>query len=268
MKRIFMSWSGERSEKAARALRSLLEDVLRDRVSVFMSDHLKPGVVWTQELGKELEGSDFGILCLTEDNVGSPWLLFEAGAIAKNFGAARVVPYLIDDLDLDPPLNQFQHVLADQEGTLRLVETIDGLSEKPLSIDLLRRTFAKWWPDLEQQIVRLPKSAVSRRQSDRELLEAIWQGVHTLLQANEAQRAAGISLPKAESSHLLNLRDRPDTVYTVSGNLKKEFRTLRGLGLIMNRSPIHDLPTAFKLREYFDLTDAGRQYADSLSAPT
>src|SRR5262245_28890295 len=117
MRRIFVSWSGDRSRKAALGLKSLVEDVLGDSLEVFISADLDPGVGWVQQLGKELEGSDFGILCPTADNVESPWLLFEAGAIAKNFGSARVVPYLIDAINLNSPLSQFQHVRADEDGT-------------------------------------------------------------------------------------------------------------------------------------------------------
>src|SRR5918994_660882 len=62
-------------------------------------------------------------------------------AIAKNFGAARVVPYLIDELVLTGPLNQFQHVRADHHGTLRLLESINALREKPTQIDRLHRAF-------------------------------------------------------------------------------------------------------------------------------
>ncbi len=173
-KRIFVSWSGERSRSAALGLKSLLLDVLGESVDVFISAHMDPGVVWVQELGKELEGSDFGILCLTNDNVQSPWLLFEAGAIAKNFGAARVVPYLIDDLALAPPLNQFQHVRANRDGTLRLLESINALRERPTQMDRLHRSFDKWWADLDQTLINLPAIAQPAiNVSDRNLLETI-----------------------------------------------------------------------------------------------
>jgi len=227
---------------------------------------MDPGVVWVQELGKELEGSDFGILCLTQDNVQSPWLLFEAGAIAKNFGAARVVPYLIDDLVLTSPLNQFQHVRADHQGTLRLLESINALREKPTQIDRLHRSFDRWWADLEQTLANLPgatRPAIDI--SDRNLLETIWQGVQALLNSGAQTRANILALPKAETAHLLNLRDRPEMVYTSGDSVKKEMRMLRDLGLIRNNQPIADLPKEFKLKDRLFLTDTGRQYVDTIS---
>ena len=227
---------------------------------------MSPGVVWAQELGKELEESDFGILCLTQDNVQAPWLLFEAGAIAKNFAAARVVPYLIDDLVLTGPLNQFQHIRADRQGTLWLLESINALREKPTQIDRLHRSFDKWWVDFEQTLATLRGAAHAVMDiSDRKLLETIWQGVQSLLNSGGQGRANILVLPKSETAHLLNLRDRPEMMYTSSDSVKKEMRMLRDLGVIRNNEPIARLPKEFRLKDQFSLTDAGRQYVDIIS---
>jgi hypothetical protein len=267
--RIFVSWSGERSKSAALGLKSLLSDVLGENVDVFISAHMDPGVVWVQQLGKELEESDFGILCLTQDNVQSPWLLFEAGAIAKNFGAARVVPYLIDDIVCTGPLNQFQHVRADRQGTLRLLESINALREKPTPTDRLHRSFERWWVDLEQTLANLPGAAhLAVDISDRKLLETIWQGVQSLLSSGGQTHANMLALPKGETAHLLNLRDRPEMMYTGGDAVKKEMRMLRDLGLIRNEQPIAGLPKEFKLQDRFSLTDTGRQYVDTISPPS
>jgi hypothetical protein len=66
--RIFTSWSGERSKAAALGLKSLLQDLFEDAVQVFVSDHISPGEAWAPRLGTELEQSEFGILCLTQEN--------------------------------------------------------------------------------------------------------------------------------------------------------------------------------------------------------
>jgi hypothetical protein len=265
-KRIFVSWSGERSRAAALGLKSLLLDVLGESLDVFISAHMEPGVVWVQELGRELEGSDFGILCLTQDNLQSSWLLFEAGAIAKNFGAARVVPYLIDDLVLTGPLSQFQHVRADHQGTLRLLESINGLRDTPAQLDRLQRRFDKWWADLEQTLANLPAVAhPGTDTSDRRLLETIWQGVQSLLSSGAQFRPDILALPISETAHLLNLRDRPEMVYAGGDSVKKEMRRLRDLGLISNTQPIAGLPNEFTLKDRFALSETGRQYIETIS---
>jgi hypothetical protein len=262
--RIFTSWSGDRSKAAALGLKSLLQDLFEETVQVFVSDHITPGEAWAQRLGTELEQSEFGILCLTRDNWQSPWLLFEAGAIAKKFASSRVVPYLIDELPPASdrsPIAQFQHVRADREGTYRLVECINVARENPKASDRLARSFEKWWPDLEQTLktVQTPSSAQTPVRSDREMLEAILQRIDSL-----SRRESRIDLPPIELTHLRNLRDHPDLAYKRDPNLQKELRHLRDQGFIRNRKPIADLPANFELGQYFDLTDKGKEHLQNI----
>jgi hypothetical protein len=94
--RVFISWSGEPSRSVARALQDWLRLMLQS-IHVWMSDDdIEAGTRWSLELAKALDEIDFGIICVTRANRRSPWLLFEAGALAKRFPAARLVPLCID----------------------------------------------------------------------------------------------------------------------------------------------------------------------------
>lgn len=265
--RIFTSWSGDRSKDAALGLKSLLQDLFEEAVQVFVSEHITPGEAWAQRLGTELEQSEFGILCLTRDNWQSPWLLFEAGAIAKKFASSRVVPYLIDELPAASdrsPLAQFQHVRADREGTWRLVEAINSIRDNPKPSDRLERSFTKWWPDLEQTLKTVQASNPGQPpiRSDRELLETILQRLETW---SQSRQQAYVDLPPIELTHLRNLRDHPDLNYRRDSNLQKELRHLRDIGLIKNRKPITDLPASFKLGEDFDMTAKGYSHLQNVA---
>ena len=265
--RIFTSWSGDRSKDAALGLKSLLQDLFEEAVQVFVSEHITPGEAWAQRLGTELEQSEFGILCLTRDNWQSPWLLFEAGAIAKKFASSRVVPYLIDELPAASdrsPLAQFQHVRADREGTWRLVEAINSIRDNPKPSDRLERSFTKWWPDLEQTLKTVQASNPGQPpiRSDRELLETILQRLETW---SQSRQQAYVDLPPIELTHLRNLRDHPDLNYRRDSNLQKELRHLRDIGLIKNRKPITDLPASFKLGEHFDMTAKGYSHLQNVA---
>jgi hypothetical protein len=263
--RIFTSWSGQRSRKAAQGLESLLQDIFAETVQVFVSDHIRPGEVWAQRLGTELEHSDFGILCLTKDNFEAPWLLFEAGALAKKFGTAQIVPYLIDELPPaweKSPLVQFEHVSADREGTYRLIETINNIRESSKPKDRLVRSFDMAWPFLEATLTGIRASNVTQQapRSEQELLETILQRVEGLWQAQGESRESAKDLPAAELDHLRKMRDEPTVTYKRSPGLQKELRHLRDLGLIKNRKAIADLPDSFQLNQYFDITDKGKAY--------
>ena len=262
--RVFVSWSGERSKAAALGLKSLLEDTFPEAVDVFISDHIDAGETWARRLESELEQSQFGVLCLTQENFQAPWLLFEAGAISKKFGSARVVPYLIDELPAAAdrsPLSQFQRVQADREGTFRLVKSINAVRENPQVSHKLERLFNGWWPDFEQTLKALPPPAGRQpdSRSDREVLETILQKVEILVQAHHDSTGPASRLPSEELAHLLNLRDQPTITYSLRGNLKKELRHLRDLGFIRNKQgPIGELPATFQLDSYFELSASGR----------
>jgi TIR domain-containing protein len=265
--RIFVSWSGDRSKAAALGLKSLLEDTFPEAVDVFISDLIDAGETWARRLESELEQSQFGVLCLTQDNFQAPWLLFEAGAIAKKFGSApvvRVVPYLIDDLPAAAdrsPLAQFQHVPASRDGTLRLVRSINAVRENAQVNQKLERVFDKWWPDFEQTLKALPSPAGKQPEtrSDREILETVLQKIDILVQTRHGSTGSPLSLPNEELAHLLNLRYHPAITYSLHGNLQKELRHLRDLGLIKNKQgPIGNLPKSFLLEEYFELSESGR----------
>ena len=175
--KVFISWSGNRSKIVARTLKVWLGDIFHD-VEVWMSAHdINAGARWGSELSAVLEASSFGILCLTPENLDSPWIIFEAGSLAKTVDTARVVPYL---LEVSPtqvrfPLAQFQGVRADQTGTLRLVESLNSTQKNPLENERLQRAFAKWWPDLESKLNSIPppRAATPSLRTERELLEEI-----------------------------------------------------------------------------------------------
>lgn len=60
--RIFISWSGGRSHHVALALRSWLPLVLHYAEPWISDKDIQAGDRWATEVGKELEGSHFGIL--------------------------------------------------------------------------------------------------------------------------------------------------------------------------------------------------------------
>jgi hypothetical protein len=181
--KIFISWSGDRSKHIATAIKPWLTDVLPD-VETWMSDHnIEAGSRWGTDLNRELQSTNFGILCLTPENLKSSWLLFEAGSLAKALQEARVVPYLynLTPADVGFPLAQFQGVSADEQGTWKLLQSLNSAREVGFSTEKLERSFKKWWPDLQSQLEIIPqvKNASEPQRSDRTLLEEILQLVRT-----------------------------------------------------------------------------------------
>ena len=133
------------------------------------------------EIFRVMGSVQVAILCITRDNVLSPWISFEAGALA--FREAPVIPYLADLslVELSGPLVAFQALTADREGTLLLLHTINQHLEQPLAEDRLLRVFEIFWPEFENTLRKLPeaqRSAAERgpqenKRSEHDLLEEI-----------------------------------------------------------------------------------------------
>lgn len=177
--RVFLSWSGERSGALAAALRDWLPNVLQAVNPWLSSRDIDKGARWASELKGALDATKVGVICVTPECVGSPWLLFEAGAISRSLDPTFICPYLLDmkASDLQGPLAQFQMSSANRADTLALCMTLNrGLEAEGLKDQQLERVFAKWWPELEDALTRLPEAGRPSRpkqRSDRELLEEI-----------------------------------------------------------------------------------------------
>ena len=81
--KIFISWSGDVSKRVAQALDKWLPEVVEGIEPWISTQDISAGVRWGSEIARQLERINFGIICLTPDNLQAPWILFEAGALAK-----------------------------------------------------------------------------------------------------------------------------------------------------------------------------------------
>jgi TIR domain-containing protein len=182
--KVFISWSGSRSQSVAHALRDWLPDVLQTVEPFLSSADIEAGQRWSQQLAAQLEQTSFGLVCVTSDNQEAAWLNFEAGALAKALGASTVIP-LLDDLrptDLTGPLSQFQAKSLDREGLTDVITAINDAMTAPLTADRLGRAIERSWPELEQRLehLRTRPPQHSARRSERDLLEEILTRVRDL----------------------------------------------------------------------------------------
>jgi hypothetical protein len=219
--KVFLSWSGERSQAVAGALSDLLPDILQG-IHPWVSNHdIAPGARWNLKLGQELEGCNFGVLCLTPDNLTSPWLLFEAGSLSKQVEESRVVPFRLGlkAADVPFPLAQFQSVEANENGTRRLVQMLNRAMPEPLEAQRFDRLFERWWPDLKRNLAEaetIPVAVLPQR-SDRELIEEMVNLVRGL-----QQKSLAIS---QTASDILRFADYPND------SLRPQLRAAKDIAL-------------------------------------
>lgn len=182
--KIFVSWSGERSQALAAILHERLPYILQYLEPWLSKSDIDAGDRWGVEVAKELEACTFGITCLTAENVAAPWILFEAGALAKSMQEGRVVPLLLDlnISDIAGPLAQFQAKKADKAGLLDVVQAINKIAPTPLAESRLKPLFEEIWPNLEKAIGEVPKApgATKRARPQGEILEELVDRVRDL----------------------------------------------------------------------------------------
>jgi len=132
-----------------------------------MSAHDIPqGAWWRNELFAELGKATFAVVCLTPENLAAPWLHFEAGVIARELfqkNTSAVCTYLLglSHAEVKGPLAAFQHTVASEEDTRKLVSDINRLQDKPLKEAVLATAFNDAWPRLRDVIARVGKQGPS-----------------------------------------------------------------------------------------------------------
>ncbi|MBL0912362.1 MAG: toll/interleukin-1 receptor domain-containing protein, partial [Bacteroidia bacterium] len=178
--KVFISWSGELSKKLAEEVRIWLPGVLQFVKPYFTPNDIEKGTRWSTDIASELESSSVGIICLTKDNLNKPWILFEAGALSKNFGKSNVCTILFnfDSTDFSGPLTSFQATKFDKADFKKLLVTVNNTGgESKLDSTVLNDVFEMWWPRLETKINEILKSHVESSphvlRSEREILEEV-----------------------------------------------------------------------------------------------
>lgn len=177
--KIFISWSGKPSLNVATALRDWLPYIFNGIELFVSSEDIRKGKRWPLEVSKELDASNFGIVCLTPDNLEAPWLLFESGALSKSVKEASVYTLLVGGLrigDIEGPLSHFQHTIFEKEDFFKLVKSINE-AQGPTKQDetRLRKIFDKFWDDLETNVSTVTKidSKPEKKRSSEDMLREL-----------------------------------------------------------------------------------------------
>jgi hypothetical protein len=163
--RLTLSWSLPRSGQVARVLRDAF--CLFDGIEPWTSDSDIPhGAHWYERLALQLAQSDIGIVCLTRENLNSPWLHFEAGALAmpvrRDEAAAqsdRVRTFLIGMAakELPLPFSVFHATDgASEESVRKLLEGLNRRLTTPLDETRFRGRFEAFWHKYEAAVLRPP----------------------------------------------------------------------------------------------------------------
>jgi hypothetical protein len=152
--KIFLSWSGKRSQEIASIFFEHLPDIIQEVNPFFSTESIRIGTRWMISLSQELSDTKFGIVFIDQTNQQAPWICFEAGAIAKVVSESRVVPILfgMKKSQVHPPLSQFQMMEYGKESVLDLLIEINKNCVAPLTPSKLAASFERVWGEIETKI--------------------------------------------------------------------------------------------------------------------
>lgn len=154
--KVFISWSGNRSKAVANLINEWIKCVLQASDPWISTRDIDRGANWLFEINRQLAETSVGIVLLTQENKNKPWVLFEAGALAKGLGlsSGRVCTFLVDlePHDVQDPLSQFNHSFPTKESMFELVRTLNRcLDDQRLGDDVLAKVFTTYWPQFESE---------------------------------------------------------------------------------------------------------------------
>jgi len=182
--KVFISWSGDRSLALAQTLRDWIPLVLHNVEPWLSETDIEAGDRWAEVAAKQLADSNFGIICVTRENVGSPWVLFEAGALAKSMQGSKLIPLLLDlDIrDITGPLAQFQAKKIDKAGVGEVIHSINQTANQAVPEARAKQLFDALWPEFEKKVSAIPKqpTAAKHTRPQHEILEELVVSVRSL----------------------------------------------------------------------------------------
>jgi hypothetical protein len=232
---IFLSWSGERALHMALLLRASIPHIIQ-AAEIWCSDEdVLAGTFWDNEIRTKLKAANFAIICVTRENIGSPWMNYEAGAIAERLDG-RVVPWMLDVAPTalqSSPLSRLQTCSADLAGTQKLMAAVNRTMAAPLDTPRLTDAVSNFWPKLEAPLESIRRKSIAhdeltpqqRFDQIESLLWRVWRRVEFTSRAKTGPRTPpptspsppprrpGVVVPKSDGEIDWDDDDQSTTVF-------------------------------------------------------
>lgn len=188
--KVFISWSGLLSQKIAELLKNWLEQCIQSIEAFYSSEDIEKGDLWNAKVTSELRDTNFGIVCLTKDNINAPWIHFEAGALSKMLDS-RVATLAINIpfSDIKGPLSTFQATKIEKDDMHKLLKAINNAQDKPLTEEKLKNTFEAFWGKFENDFMEIISQETEKEDKKSTPKINVAEAVEEILQLVRSQNA-------------------------------------------------------------------------------
>ena len=159
------------------------------------SQDISKGSRSTLEIAQALAAAKAGIICLTPNNLTEPWILFEAGGVAKTVDKTLACTLLIglEPSDVSKPLGEFQHTRLNEKELLQLVQDLNKAAGESARKDTeIDKAFKLCWPELRARLENLPSDGPTKRpqREPEEMLEELIDLARTTNKITESNMRA------------------------------------------------------------------------------
>jgi len=143
--RIFISHKVSGHGGAAEAIKRELENYAPDKLKIFASPALSPGVKWRPKTLREIETADLFILLYLVEGLVMDWCLYEAGYFEREAQKTgrKLICVTNPARSLPGPLETRQRLEATERGVEGLLKAIYCDPDKPVRPDLFEREHTK-----------------------------------------------------------------------------------------------------------------------------
>ena len=155
---VLISWSKNQSREMASVFHDWLPKVVPGLKPWMSSKDIDKGKQWFDELQSFLGEATSCIICVTSENVRSPWIYYETGAIAAKKQDLLICSYLVGinaSMLTGGPLAQYQCTETTKEEMFALIRSLNTALPKSHDEELLRGNFESKWPEFEQELARI-----------------------------------------------------------------------------------------------------------------
>ena len=191
--RLFIGWSGEKSQKIAKALKDWIPKVTSHITPLVSFEDIPLGQNWRESLLENLETANYSVFCITNEKDAN-WMCYEAGYLEHSMCCkspdkkSRIVPILFRKKGIPTPLSSYQGGKFCRDFMWNLMKNMNCLceelchserqnaEERYLSEINLKQAFETHYPELEEvveEILRESSYALSVQRSFSRTVESI-----------------------------------------------------------------------------------------------
>lgn len=161
LRQVFISWSGTVSRKMATIIYDSIQALDCHCMGLnlkpwFSGDDIASGSLWRDQIKDNAQASSFGVVCFTNCNLSSPWMMYEIGLMHSKLAASNIIPVAYN---VASPAACLPSVISDRQCSTFNVNGVRDVLKRLSNSIVDNKQFDVWWqvyePGLRAELTAL-----------------------------------------------------------------------------------------------------------------